>query len=171
MVMIYPQKLIEIFLGRAEVEGYSCPKQCIQLNGYVNQAVTRILYFDCVFGSKGDNCVFLKGFLSSDDELGIRKKRGNIDEIINDLVDAIELSEQPNVQVPFTLGAVGQDFSPDKLESFFRAFLDYDSNILDTTDNAFTIEIVKKIKKPRSRENIRKIFKDNFFKIFKRSSD
>ncbi|MBD3262782.1 hypothetical protein GF374_00190 [Candidatus Woesearchaeota archaeon] len=144
--LIYPADITEIFIGRVEIEGYDCPKSsCISVNGYIEQnEIRKTLYVDCAYGKRGDTCEILSDIINNE-KLGLKKKRGNQENVLMDLIEALEKPKVREAHIPFKINKL--DISLDKLTKFFEAFLEYETETYDIHDNGFTLYV----KKPEKR--------------------
>ena len=161
--VIYPDQVTEVLIGRVELEAYQCVKQCIVPNGAITQGSRMTIYFDCAEGRSEEECAFLSEFLNGENRVGIKKKRGSKDEILSDLVEAIEDSTLAHVSIPFRTTDHDDSFSPETIQKFFIAFLGYKTELRDVDEDSFVIDIWRKVEKKKGAlENLRDLIKSQF---------
>jgi hypothetical protein len=164
--IIYPDQITEIVLGKVDIKGYDCDKTCIKANGYIAQNETMTVYFDCMNKEKGDGCSFLEGFLKGEGRVGLKKKRGDENDIINDLVEAVEDSDLTEIKIPFKMDTSNDRLSPQHLEKFFSAFLGFKTELVDVQDITFTLVLHRPEGEKKTFTNLKESIK-KFFSLKK----
>ena len=157
--IIYPDQITEIVLGKVDIEGYDCGINCVKTFGYIAQDDLKTIYFDCKYKEKGDDCAFLHEFLKGNGRLGLKKKRGDENDIINDLVEAVEDSNLTEIKIPFKMDRSNERFSPQHLEKFFSAFLGFKTELVDVEDVTFTLVLLRPLGEKRTMTDLKESIK------------
>jgi hypothetical protein len=162
--VIYAEQITEVFIGRPELQGYGCEDACIRMNGYIAQSDRKTVYFDCSKDKNLDECKYLRGFLKEGQDLGLKRKYGNKDEIMSDLVEALEHPKATGARIPFRTNVADEHFSPENVEKFFKAFMGYETRLEEVMDARFVLVVKKDIKKRKPLENIKNAITKYFLK-------
>ena len=151
---IYPNQITKIYIGRAELKGYDCPKPCFVNHGFIAQEERITMYFDCPHEEKGDDCKYLSDFLRGEHHSSlIKTKRGTKHHILNDLTEAILYSKFDEVTLPFEINIIDDYFTPKNLEAYFKGIVGCETKVHNVKGEGqkFTLELTKiKEIKPKS---------------------